>query len=577
MQKWSAIYKNMKIKNKLSLLISLIVAMAFTFAVIVQQYAFSIYDEQLYLKSSQVLHLSSSTIESELERIEQLSFNIITDTQIQNLLRSISGSDSDYDRLILRQHLVDRLLNYVGSEPMLYSIHLIDSYDKQHDVGSIVPIDPTKKEHILQLAGDADGEERWIYPDEQDSALLLSREIRSYTGTLFDLHYLGTIIIRINMDKIVRKSAGGEGDLIMTAGTDLIYPQTPHFDPAAIQSSLSSGNGYLTREMDGHTYFIAHNRSANTGWTYMNVTPFNQAFKQIIFIKELVIIVFTMIFAIAILLGIRFSRGLTRPIESLITRMKLAEKGNFAEANVLPQDATPVAMNELGLLHRTFRLMIERINALITENYSNRLLIKETEFKALQAQINPHFLYNTLESVNWLAKMNKQSQISDMVQALAFLLRNSVSLKEPILTLGEELEIVRNYILIQRFRFEDRLQFTMDVQEQDWQRPIPKLTLQPLLENAIHYALEPSIEPCRIILFCKETPSAFCVVVEDDGPGMGPDTLMQLRSGNLTTSGNGIGLLNIDERIKLAFGEHYGLTIDSGPGLGTRVILSLPK
>ena len=116
--------------------------------------------------------------------------------------------------------------------------------------------------------------------------------------------------------------------------------------------------------------------------------------------------------------------------------------------------------------------MIERINALITENYSNRLLIKETEFKAPQAQINP-LLYNTLESVNWLAKMNKQTQISDMVQALAFLLRNSVSLKEPILTLGEELEIVRNYVLIQKFRFEDRLEFTLDVKEQDLHRKIP--------------------------------------------------------------------------------------------------------
>lgn len=577
MQKWITIYKNMKIKNKLSLLISLIVAVAFTFAVIVQQYAFSIYDEQLYLKSSQVLHLSSSAIEAELERIEQLSFNIITDTQIQNILRSIAGSESDYDRLILRQHLVDRLLNYVGSEPMLYSIHLIDSYDQQQDVGSVVPIDPAKKELILQLAGDADGGERWIYPDDTDSALLLSREIRSYSGTLFDLNYLGTIIIRINMDKIVRKSAGGESDLIVTSGTDVIYPATPHFDPVVIQSSLSSGNGYLTREIDGHTYFIAHNRSGNTGWTYMNVTPFNQTFKQIIFIKELVIIVFTVIFAVAILLGIRFSRGLTRPIESLITRMKLAEKGNFAEANVLPQDAAPVAMNELGLLHRTFRLMIERINALITENYSNRLLIKETEFKALQAQINPHFLYNTLESVNWLAKMNKQTQISDMVQALAFLLRNSVSLKEPILTLGEELEIVRNYVLIQKFRFEDRLEFTLDVKEQDLHRKIPKLSLQPLLENAIHYALEPSVDPCQISLFCKETPSAFCVIVEDDGPGMAPDTLTQLRNGDLATSGNGIGLLNIDERIKLAFGDHYGLSIDSGSGPGTRVILYLPK
>ncbi len=576
MRKWTTVYKNMKIKNKLSLLIALIVAMAFTFAVIVQQYAFSIYDGQLYLKSSKVLHLSSSAIESELERIEQLSFNMVTDTEIQQILRAISNSDSDYDRLTLRQRLVDRLLNYVGSEPMLYSIHLIDSFNKQHDVGSVIPIAPSKMQHIMQLAGDADGEERWFYPDEHDPALLLSREIRSYSGTLFDLQYLGTIVIRVNIDKLVRTSAAEEGELIMTSGTDVIYPTRPNFDQASIQADVSSGSGYFTREIEGHTYFVAYNRSADTGWTYINATPFNQAFRQIIFIKELVIMVFGMIFAVAILLGIRFSRGLTKPIESLIARMKLAEKGNFAEANVLPQDAAPVAMDELGLLHRTFRLMVERINVLITENYASRLLVKETEFKALQAQINPHFLYNTLESVNWLAKINKQTQISDMVQALAFLLRNSVSLKEPILSLREELEIVKNYIIIQKFRFEDRLEFSMNVPDEDLERRLPKLSLQPLLENAIHYALEPSVEPCRIALYTRREEHAFCVIVEDDGPGMTPDTLDRLRSGSLQTTGNGIGLLNIDERLKLAFGDNYGLSIESAPGFGARIILSLP-
>lgn len=575
-RKWTSAYKNMKIKNKLSLLITLIVAMAFTFAVIVQQYAFSIYDGQLYLKSSKVLHLSSSAIESELERIEQLSFNMITDTEIQHILRKIAASDSDYDRLTLKQQLVDRLLNYVGSEPMLYSIHLIDSNNKQHDVGSVIPIAPAKMQHIMQLAGDADGEERWFYPDEQDPALLLSREIRSYSGTLFDLHYLGTIVIRVNIDKLVRTSVAEEGELIMTSGTDVIYPTRPNFSPASIQADVSSGSGYFTREIEGHTYFIAYNRSANTGWTYINATPFNQAFRQIIFIKELVIIVFGIIFAVAILLGIRFSRGLTKPIESLIARMKLAEKGNFAEANVLPQDAAPVAMDELGLLHRTFRLMVERINVLITENYANRLLVKETEFKALQAQINPHFLYNTLESVNWLAKINKQTQISDMVQALAFLLRNSVSLKEPILSLRDELEIVKNYITIQKFRFEERLEFSMNVPDEDLERKLPKLSLQPLLENAIHYALEPSVEPCRITLYTRRDRHAFCVIVEDDGPGIAPDTIDRLRSGSLQTTGNGIGMLNIDERIKLAFGDNYGLSIESAPGLGARIILSLP-
>lgn len=577
MHKWIAYYNNMKIKNKLSLLITLIVMMAFICAVIVQQYAFSIYDEQLYLKSSQVLHLSSSAIEAELERVEQLSFTIITDTQIQSLLHLISNSDSDYDRLIQSQRLVDLLLNYAGSEPMLHSIQLIDAYNKQHGAGNVIPVDTPRKKHILKLAGEADGAEAWIHPDDKDSALVLARKIRSYSGTLFDLNYLGTLVIRVNIEKIIRRSAPEEGDLIMISGSDVIFPANPHANLSEILPSITTGNGYFTKEIEGQTYFVSHNRSANTGWTYINLTPFNKTFSQVILVKELVIIVFIVIFAVAILLGIRFSRGLTRPIDQLIARMKLAEKGNFAQAGDLPPEASPVGMDELGLLHRTFRLMVERINGLITENYANRLLIKETEFKALQAQINPHFLYNTLESINWLAKVNRQTPISDMVQALAFLLRHSVSLKEPMLTLGKELEIIKHYVIIQKFRFEERLEFKMDIPEQHYDRKIPKLTLQPLLENAIHYALEPSMTPCHISIYTRENESTFSIIVEDDGPGMPSNMLDMLRKGEANASGGGIGLLNIDDRIRLAFGKVYGLYIDSKPGQGTRIILSLPK
>ncbi|MEC0174537.1 sensor histidine kinase [Paenibacillus favisporus] len=577
MQTWKNRFRHMKIKNKLSILIAFIVAMTFAFALIVQQYAFSVYDEQLYVKSSRVLYLSSSAIEKELERLEQLSFNIITDTQIQSQLKSIAQSDSDYDRLTLRKHMVDRLLTYVGSEPSLYSIHMVDAAGAQQDVGSLVPIQAGKRDVILRLADNAEGQARWTFPDASDPALILARQIRSYSGTMFDLQDIGTIFMRINMERIVHELGAGEGDLIVTSGPDVIYPSQPHFDPALIQSSITSETGYFIKEIQGKTYFVAYNRSSATGWTYLNVTPFNQIFRQIVLIKEIVIGVFILIFAFAILWGIRFSRGLTRPIENLIARMKLAEKGNFAEANILAGDQEPPAMDELGLLHRTFRLMVERINDLITENYASRLLIKETEFKALQAQINPHFLYNTLESINWMAKINKQTQISQMVQALAFLLRNSVSLKEPILTLKEELEMVQHYITIQKFRFEERLSFHMDVPEREHLRKIPKLTLQPLLENAIHYALEPSVGTCTISLTSREEADAFILIVEDDGPGMASDTLELLREGRLTTAGNGIGLLNIDERIRFAFGENYGLFIDSAPGQGTRIHIRLPK
>ncbi|WP_343045104.1 sensor histidine kinase [Paenibacillus lemnae] len=572
-------FRHMRIKNKLSLLIASIVAITFTIALIVQQYAFSVYDEQLYQKSSTVLHLSSSVIEQELQRIEQLSFNIITDAQIQTHLRTIADSESEYDMLIQRQRLADRLLYYVGSEPSLHSIHIIDAHGKRQNLGRVIPISENKISSMLIQAGEGSGQERWTYPDASDPALILTRDIRSYSGTLFDLERIGTIFIRIDMDRLVHQFTSQEGDLMMISGHDVIYPRLPQVNPAEIPSSFfkNDNHGYFIREWEGKSYFTAYRKSAETGWTYINITPFNEIFKRVLFIKSLVIYVFIFIFAVAILWGVRFSRSLTKPIENLMARMKLAEKGNFAEANVLPPDKEPPSRDELGLLQRTFRLMVERINVLITENYSSQLLIKETEFKALQAQINPHFLYNTLDSINWMAKVNKQAQISEMVQALAFLLRNSINLKESLLTLEEELEIVKNYITIQKIRFGDRLSFHLELESVDLQRRIPKLTLQPLLENAIHYALEPSIHPCHIAVRGLTDQDLFILVVEDDGPGMDNDTLERLRQNDMQTNGNGIGLLNIDERIKYAFGDQYGITIDSTPGTGTRIQIIIPN
>jgi two-component system sensor histidine kinase YesM len=570
-------FRHMRIRHKLSIVIALIVIAAFSFTVLVQQYAFTVYDRQLHAKSSQVLNLSSAAIESELKRIEQLSFTMIADVQLQKLLRSLQASKSDYDNLVYRKELIDLLLSYSGSEPYLYSIQLIDALGTESDAGNPIAIDSGKRARIMQLSGEAQGGNVWVFPDEKDPALISVRDIRSYTNTVFDLRYLGTLIIRINLDAIVRKLAVEPGELIILSGSDVVYPRNPTFDPSLIENRLTKRTGYFSETFDNETLFVSYSRSAPTGWTYLNITPYKQIFERIIFIKRLVVIVFACIFALVILWGIRFSRSLTRPIEDLIARMKLAEKGNFAGANLIAGEETAASMDEIGLLQRTFRLMVERINTLITENYASRLLVKETEFKALQAQINPHFLYNTLESINWIAKMNRQPQISQMVESLALLLRYSVSLKEPIVTLAEELEIVQSYITIQKFRFEDRLDFSLDIPDRYHSLRIPKLSLQPLLENAIQYALEPSIGICSITVRSYETDGGLKLTVEDNGPGMPADTLARLRSGKLKTNGKGIGLLNIDERIKISFGEQYGVQVESRPGHGTRVIVSIPN
>ncbi|HEY8529666.1 MAG TPA: sensor histidine kinase [Paenibacillaceae bacterium] len=576
MKKWLDRYRHLKIRHKLTLLISLIVAVSFVFTALTQQYAFSVYDRQLHEKSSQVLNLSSSAIESELKRLAHVSFNLATDPQIQELLLAIRTSDSGYERYLLGQRLIDRLIGYAGTESYIRSIQMLDAHGSEHRAGLPAAIPPEKWNRIRTLTLEAKGDYIWVFPDEHDRSLILARDIRSFRNTNFDLQVLGTAVIRLDIGGIVGTFAreGKEG-LVLMAGPETIYPAGAPFDPADVLPLLRNRSGYFIRSIDGKAHFFSYIRSSDTGWTYINLTPYNVIFQRVVLVKQLAVAVFALLFVLLFLWGIRFSRGLTRPIEDLIGRMKLVEKGNFSEAHLLRDAAPP--MDEIGLLHRTFRRMVERINTLITENYANRLLLKETEFKALQAQINPHFLYNTLESINWLARVNGQAEISRMVEALGYLLRNAVSMKQPLIPLADELEIVRHYVTIQKYRYEDRLDFSLQVPKEFLHRRIPKLSLQPLLENAFKHALEPGLNGCRIAVRAYETEDAFCVAVEDDGPGMPPDILDKLRAGTLRTRGQGIGLRNIDERIRIAFGEAWGLQVESGAGRGTRVILRMPK
>lgn len=568
-------YRHMRIRNKLSLLIALIVALSFAATLLVQQYAFSVYDSEIYSKSSQVLNLSSAAIEAELKRIQQISYNVTADVQVQKLLAQIADTGSDYDRLLLRRDLVDRLLNYTGTEPYLYSIQLYDSLGHENAAGNVYTLSGDKEDDLIRRTNEAEGESIWLYPDGRDDALIAARIIRSYENTDFSLRRLGMLVIRINIGKIVREHAPEGGELVIKSGADSVYPARSAFPDVRLDQA-AGGSGYFIGKFGGERYFISHVESRNTGWVYFNVTPYDRIFERIIFIKELVVFVFIGILVVVIAWGYRFSRSMTRPIEDLIARMRLAERGNFEEANLVSADPGHLPRDEVGLLHRSFRIMIERINMLITENYSSRLLIKETEFKALQAQINPHFLYNTLESINWMAKMNFQTQISEMVEALGFLLRHSISLKDPLIPLRDELSLVDSYVTIQKFRFEERLEFGTSIPEELLDRFIPKLTLQPLLENAVNYAVEPSTEPCRVVIRAWESEGGLFLAVEDSGPGMDPAMLDRLRQGEAKSNGRGIGLLNIDERIRIAFGEQYGVRVESAAGKGTRVVLALP-
>lgn len=569
----------MSIHYKMIGLISLLMLVSFAIYITVLKNVFSIYDEQIYEKSSQVLTMSSVGIESQLKELEELSFKVVSDEQIQSSLMRLQHASTAYEKLLLRKKITNRIIAFAGSEKYVYSMMVIDKEKNVMVAGNREGIPQALQTDLIQLAEKNKGSNAWMMGGRGFS-LLGVRQIKSFTDATFTLENLGTLVFRVRIDRIVDdqvQDAGNGGQLMITDGQDILYPEEPLLTGTEILNEMDHDTPYSIDSYEQGRFFTARFRSSNTDWTYFHITPFQQMFEKITFIKSFVTTIFIFIFVMAILFGTRLALSITRPIDRLIKKMKKIEKGDLDNLEEIALGSIPSSpQSEVGLLHRTFKMMIQRIRELINENYTKQLLIRETELKALQAQINPHFLYNTLESINWLAKANKQDQISTMVESLGFLLRSSVSFKESLIPLSKELEIVWSYITIQKTRFEERLDFIVDMPDSLKNALIPKLTLQPIVENAIHYALEPNIEPCRIRIVVKERDGVIHIAIEDDGPGMEPEFIKRLLAGKVQTRGVGIGLSNIEERIRLTFGNEWGIHILSEPNIRTSVQLTIP-
>ena len=220
--------------------------------------------------------------------------------------------------------------------------------------------------------------------------------------------------------------------------------------------------------------------------------------------------------------------------------------------------------------------MTHSVKVLRDENYDKQLLVRDSAIKMLQQQINPHFLYNTLDTINWMAQKYGADDISVMVRSLGNLFRASIADQKDIIPLSEELKVLSDYIRIQEIRFKDRLHFELDTPEKTSQIFVPKLCIQPLVENALKHAMEDTDELCRIRVTIQEMEKDYQIQVSNTGSQFEEDLLQKIENREITPQGSGVGLLNINSRLKLLYGDNYGLKFYNKGGKAV-VMLSIPK
>lgn len=312
--------------------------------------------------------------------------------------------------------------------------------------------------------------------------------------------------------------------------------------------------------------------SPKTGWTVVGVAYTSELLKnrsqtQLIYTLVTLLLCLVLTAAVTIL-----SRRITKPMILLQDSMKRVERGKFEQVNL-----TRIPDHEIRTLGNAFNMMADEIQKLMAENIREQEEKRRNEMKALLSQINPHFLYNTLDSIVWMAEAGKNREVVHMTMALARLLRRSISSDQEIFTIRQETDYVKNYLDIQQMRYKDKLDYEMAIDEAILEKPVIRLVLQPLAENAIYHGIK--YKSGRGLIRIEAYPEGRDIIlkVTDNGKGMTEEQMKSIfQKHKVNYERNGVGVYNVQTRLKLYYGMEYGLCYESSPEGGTAAIVRIP-
>ncbi|RGO74589.1 sensor histidine kinase [Hungatella hathewayi] len=513
------------------------------------------------------LSYSATTISYYLSNIETMSGLMLSDSNIQNNLADVRHSDNPRIRTEAYKNLSYTVLEYYQQyKPNFISYITLNNPDfitYSNFLGSRKTPEEIERT-VLDAAQAADGRPVWISNYGKDHGIFMGRLIKNIQSS--NLEELGTLLVSLDLEALMDSlnkdnSMYEDPQYYILTGDTIIYNDNPVSASIHDQRRKPSRQSYEIMTIDRHKYFVTEETIPGFDWTYVCYVSYDPIFQSVSFVRTLSICMIIL----SILSAIAFS-------ESMISFISCHTRGLIRKMEVFSTDENAVIesdydyscrKDEFGLLNRQFDHMAEKIRNLIQVNYVNELWKKDAQLKALETQINPHFLYNTLESVNWRAQVAGNMEISSMVESLGTLLRATLSNSTSHFDLKKELGIVTAYITIQKYRFEDRLEYSIHCNEAWYNAQIPKMCIQPLVENSINYGLEESTELCTIEITIEHQPESgtLTVLVKNDGSLFEDHLLEKLRSQEIKPHGFGIGLININERIKLMFGKDYGLTL----------------
>ena len=427
------------------------------------------------------------------------------------------------------------------------------------------------------------GPNRHSFFDTDDEVISLSREVQSYENGTFR----GVILINLNMNKITEICNSFQEKqenfiCIINDKGELVYEQQNGrerfvFDEKENRQELNTALG-KTKEScfrlnyRGEKYLVTRTDMKTTGWTLVSMVPYKSVMAETMAISGVMILAVAITLIVTLLLLNRILTGVVKPLKKLEKYMVQVNPDNMDQRMEILTD------DEIGHLSMKFNQMMDRIRNLKEQVIEEQEDKRKYELQALQAQINPHFLYNTLDSIIWMAETN-DSNIVAMTEALAKLFRISLNKGNEEISLERELEHVKNYLIIQSMRYADKFTYEISAEPGVERCRTIKLILQPIVENCIYHGIKKKRGTGKITIRAYRREQNLIIEVSDDGCGMPEEICRKILSDEIESeniSGSGIGVKNVNERIQLRFGKKYGLSYSSEEGVGTTVTYVLP-
>ena len=531
--------------------------------------------------SYQMIGSISANINSLVENVNNYSKMVLSDPIVQDCIKKPRNEIN----LATQRGIHKYLINMVETIPLITAIYIFDNNGNRYGadkltvktgrIGHIAQAQwyskvlEAKGGFILRLnAGEIFNE-----PASKETYVSLIRVIND----LNTQQPIGILIMNISKQAMLKSFDGIDRKYFNALvvenekNLDVLRINGPaSFKIPPILSSRLQAYDSLTYKFRGKCYLISAMLINPFNWKIVSVMPLEELARES---RVFTVITFAMILLNGLLLFLGFiviSKSITVPIHKLLQSMKEVERGQFNIVEFKTAD------DEIGQLKEGFNIMVREIRNLIDRTVAEQKKIRQTELDVLQAQIKPHFLYNTFDAISSLALSGRSLEVYTIIKALGSYYRTSLSKGNPVITIGAEIEIVENYLTIQQIRYGDLFTAVYDVDESVTNYKIQKLILQPLVENAIYHGIRPKGEPGTITVTAKKYPDCIELSVADDGVGMEPNVVSGLMSVQSGEAFSGFGLRGTIERLRIFYGSADILTIAGEAGKGVTVKIHIP-